>query len=190
MHTGDYTHCKTLEEFEKALHKDLINAHGETYRDVVLEIICYSILNPGSVVKELGIMQGSSMASILIHGSLSKMIGVDINLSRFEPYRPLFETYAKANDIEFKTIHANSASIEAANESCDLLHIDSLHKPSHLDKELFLHAPNVRKAIFMHDTNISGMRNIVQKYINAYPEWKIYRDSKDNVGYIIIERKK
>lgn len=196
MHTGDYTQCKTLGEFERALHKDLINAHGETYRDVVFELAYYSLRNPGNVVKELGIMQGSSMASIMILGSLTKMIGVDIDTSRFEPYRNLFETYAKEKNIDFKIIQADSASEEAAAEPCDLLHIDSLHKPSHLVKELNIHAPNVRKAIFFHDTNLPGMREIIKSWMTnrsneikfARNEWRLYKESKDNVGYMIIER--
>lgn len=192
MHSGDYTHCMTLETYEDELSEDLLRIHGREYRDVVDAMITFFDqlikIEERIVIKELGIMQGSSLAT-LIRNIPDKLIGIDITLDKIKPYIWLFQDYADKHDIEFELRETSSISDEAVKGECHILHIDSMHKASHLAKELALHNHTARGGIFMHDTNLPGMYEAVQNFLQKNDEWELLEHSTKNVGWTSIVRK-
>jgi len=140
---------------------------------------------------EFGINQGSSLAAILRAGPKT-VIGVDVEL---KPYnigglKPIMEEYAKKEDINLKIVKGDSTKIAPAN--VEFLHIDSLHSPKHLEKELKIHAPFVSKYIMFHDIKQKDyeLMKVIEKYVSNNPEWAvIVKYEVGKCGHAVIKRK-
>jgi len=188
----DMTHVNTLEEFYKEITTQQAGAHGEEYIQHHKALI-KCIEDGCENIKELGVCQGGTLAAMLMQKP-KKLIGIDIAERYFQPYKNLFDSYAKENNLDFKFIIGDSTDKNLVSE-CDLLHIDSLHKPEHLMKELTLHAPHVKKYIVFHDTaNFGGSKGLlsaIAKYITEVEqEWQIVDHYIQRVGYTVIKRVK
>jgi hypothetical protein len=93
----------------------------------------------------------------------------------------------------------------------DLLFIDTLHTYEQLREELNRHAGKVRKYIAMHDTESfghmpevvdwaygdgqlffsafgKGLRDALDEFLAAHPEWELYKHYTNNHGLTIISR--
>ena len=143
------------------------------------------------VIKELGVCQGVTLAAMLMTNP-EKITGIDIAPHYYEPYKKHFEDYATENNIDFEYITGSSHDPNLVSP-CDLMHIDSLHNPNHLAKELKLHAPHVKKYIVFHDTaNFKGSKGLlvaIAHYITFEDQsWRIIDHYPHRVGYTVIER--
>ena len=185
------THVKTLEEFYKEICQQQSDAHGKEYI-AHHKALVNCVNNPDvNIVKELGVCQGGTLAAMMLeHPKVIR--GYDIATYYYNPYKKLFENYAKEHNIDFKYIGMSSLVTNSVYE-CDLLHIDSLHEPDHLMQELRLHAPTVSKYIVLHDTanfkTSAGLFKVIAKYITEVEQsWKIVDHYIHRVGYTVIQR--
>ena len=188
----DMTHVSTLEEFYNEITKQQAGAHGEEYIQHHKALV-RCIQDGCETIKELGVCQGGTLGAMLLQKP-KKLTGLDITARYFQPYQDLFNSYARENKVDFNFIVADSTNKDFVSD-CDLLHIDSLHKPEHLMKELILHAPRVKKYIVFHDTaNFGGSRGLlgaIAKYITEVEqEWQIVDHYIQRVGYTVIKRVK
>ena len=81
----------------------------------------------------------------------------------------------------------------AAVHNCDMLMIDSVHNPNHMNKELALHGGNVNKYILAHDTSMLMGRqdDILFQVLNNYASengWKVIERGTENAGYTVLKR--
>lgn len=190
MINSELGHVKTLIEFNQEIRRQQEEAHGDDYCEIHDAIKRY--LLPGDSYMELGTHQGGTASSaILCHPS--KVVLVDIDLSRYRKYlEPIAVEYCKSNDIELKAIEADSTSLAAFNMT-DMLVIDSLHNPHHMNKELNFHGLNTRKYIIAHDTSIiNGCNNdslfwCMDSYAKSHG-WQIIERGVTNVGYTVMKR--
>jgi len=84
-------------------------------------------------------------------------------------------------------------------EPCDMLAIDSYHTFDQLRTELFLHGPNVRKTIVMHDTSLygevgedggPGMQKAIDEFLAANSEWTEIDRRTNNNGLTVLVRRR
>jgi len=143
-------------------------------------------------VMEIGVCQGASLAAMMKYVNRpGRVIGVDIRDKHFRPHQHHFEEYARQHDIDFEFIVADSTAGPIAE--VDMLHIDSLHTPEHLLKELKIHAPLVKKYLAFHDTSnytgCEGLLETIAHYITYVEQsWRIVRHDIDICGFTVIER--
>lgn len=147
-----------------------------------------------TTIKELGVLQGMSLALCMLSENTKAVHGVDINGARIEPYLPLFQKYAEEKNIDFNFIEKSSTDWSTAQGKFEMLHIDSMHVPSHLEKELQLHAPNITKYIVFHDTanfkHSKGLFPVIARYITEVDQnWVIVEHNNYRVGYTVIARR-
>jgi glycosyltransferase involved in cell wall biosynthesis len=79
---------------------------------------------------------------------------------------------------------------------CDLLFIDTRHNAGQLSQELMEHAPNVRKFIVLHDTNIygekgdnggPGLMHAIRGYLAwSGLRWSVYSHTKEQYGLTVL----
>lgn len=187
----DLTHVKTLEEFYAEITKAQQGSHGVEYTAHHNSIIKCAQDPDVHTIKELGVCQGATFAAMMMTKP-KKLIGYDIAGYYFEPYRHLFDDYAKKHDIDWEYNEISSHSSKSVSE-VDMLHIDSLHKADHLMKELTMHAPKVKKYIVLHDTaNFKNSQDLfvtIAKYITTIEQkWKVHTHYIHRVGYTVLER--
>ena len=185
----DLTHVTNLEDFYNEITKAQQGAHGEEYTEHHKSLVACA--QECDTIKELGVCQGATLAAMLMTKPKS-LTGYDIAGYYFEPYKHLFEKYAEENNIEFTYKELSSHSPSSVSQ-VDMLHIDTLHKPDHLFKELLMHAPKVRKYIVLHDTanfkNSNGLFVTIAKYITEMEQlWKVHTHYIHRVGYTGLER--
>lgn len=185
----DMTYVTNIHEFYEEIKKKQSGAHGVEYLAHHTALI--EKAKECEVIKEIGVCQGATLAAIMMTNP-KKLIGLDIMPKYFNPYKEHFDNYAKENNIDFEFITGDSTNPKLTHE-VDMLHIDSLHKPEHLMKELILHAPKVKKYIVFHDTanykNTRGLLVAVAKYITEIDQsWRIVDHYIHRVGYTVIER--
>lgn len=185
------THVKNLAEFYDEIRDQQSTAHSKEYIEhhKALKKCCAD--SDVKIVKELGVCQGGTLAAMMLEKP-KVLHGYDIAAHYYSPYASLFETYAKQNNIDFSYNKMSSLDPRSAYD-CDLLHIDSLHDPAHLMKELKLHGPTVSKYIVFHDTanfkNSSGLFKVIAKYITEVEQsWRIVDHYIHRVGYTVIQR--
>lgn len=183
----DCTSAKNLQEFVE-IYKEKLGGGGFYHHPNLVKYAskCTSI-------KELGVNQGMSLALMTLTTNKTKVCGVDVNRN-VGPYLPLFEKYAEENSIDFSFIQASSADRVTAQGEYEMLHIDSLHNPAHLQKELLLHAPKITKYIAFHDTadfkRSFGLFPVIAKYITEIDQnWVIVEHNNYRVGYTVIARR-
>lgn len=127
------------------------------------------------------------------------LVSVDIDPCPVE----LADLLAKENSITFRFIKANDLDITL--EKTDLLFIDTLHTYEHLSKELALHAPNVKKYIIMHDTEVFGYKDYygdkkygttgkvglqpaIKEFLEKNKSWTLHEELKNNNGLTILKK--
>ena len=94
MQLGNFKSTNLLEWYEEA-NTFQCNAHGKTY--TAFHNVIKEYLEEGDKYKEFGTMQGVTAACALTKKPSSVEL-VDINFTRFDPYRPIFKEYCKEND--------------------------------------------------------------------------------------------
>lgn len=132
------------------------------------------------------------------------------------PYKDVIAYVAKKENINFKFVHDNSATVTLPK--VDLLFIDTWHVYGHLKRELEHHHKNVKKYIVMHDTEVfktqsesvvydrnieeesnesgytpgeisKGIGYAIVEFLEAHPEWFVKGHYPDNNGLTVLERK-
>lgn len=152
-----------------------------------------------SHITEMGVRSGSSTRAFL-YADPKKYIAYDIKI---DPEVNLLFDYCKSVGKDFHYIESNVLEIEI--EETDFLFIDTYHCYEQLSKELFLHAPKVKKYIGFHDTftygrkgenlsfqSFSGTKGIlyaIEEFLDKNKNWEIVHDVDYNNGLIIIEKK-
>ena len=185
----DISHVKDIHEFYNEIKLAQAGAHGQEY--IAHHNALIKCAQNSATIKEIGVCQGATLAGMLLTNP-KKIIGIDIAPHYFEPYKKHFEKYATEHNIDFSYQIMDSTNPASVSE-VDMLHIDSLHSPKHLIKELKLHAPKCKKYIVFHDTaNFStskGLLKTIAEYITEVEQsWKIIDHYIHRVGYTVIER--
>lgn len=187
----DMTYVESLPEFYEEIKRLQAGAHSKEYIEHHKALKKCARDPDVKVIKELGVCQGGTLAAMMLeHPKI--LHGYDIATYYYNPYKNLFNDYAKEHNIDFKYIGMSSLDTNSVYE-CDLLHIDSLHEPDHLMQELRLHAPTVSKYIVLHDTanfkTSAGLFKVIAKYITEVEQsWKIVDHYIHRVGYTVIQR--
>lgn len=187
----DMTYVKDLPEFYEEIKRLQAGPHSKKYIEHH-KALKKCVQDPDvNIVKELGVCQGGTLAAMMIEHP-KVLHGYDIAAHYYNPYAHLFLDYAKEHNIDFSYKENSSLDIDTVYD-CDLLHIDSLHDPDHLMKELKLHAPTVSKYIVLHDTanfkNGRGLFKTIATYITEVQQcWKIVDHYIQRVGYTVIQR--
>lgn len=79
----------------------------------------------------------------------------------------------------------------------DLLFIDTYHRYGHVLQELAAYAPQCRRFIVLHDTEIYGergddgglgLRQAIAEWCDHYPEWAVIDHSKEQYGLTVLSR--
>lgn len=188
----DLTHCETLEEFYPLIREQHDDFHGKDYcaiHDVVRKLMKEEGVDK---YKELGVNQGGTAANACLLNP-KKIELIDNTLEQYNVYEHLFKDYCEKNNIELVARELDSASVESRSQ-CDLLLIDSLHKPSHLIKELNIHAEWTSKYIVCHDTYRSlgqihtVLHDVLEGFCKQINSWEIIEKNTDNVGYTVIAK--
>jgi len=180
---------KTVDEFYTSIRTQQEEAHGEHYcamHDTInkLAIDCKSY-------KELGVHQGGTLANALLQPTLKYVEGIDISLEKYDAYlKPLAEQYAKDNKKVLKMRQVDSTSIDALGFATDILMIDSMHKPFHMQKELERHGQYAKRYIIAHDTHLPN-EDLYWCLVNwgADNGFDCKMRNKDNVGFVVMERR-
>ena len=190
MINADLSRVHTLEEFNQEIRKQQQEAHGEDYCDIHDAIRKY--MKDCKVYMELGTHQGGT-ASVAMLCKPEKVHLVDIDMSRYRKFlQPIAEAYCAEHGIELTVDECDSTLKECARQT-DMLVIDSLHTPSHMQKELEVHGRNASKYIIAHDTSIINGRNneslfhTLERWGRANG-WKVIERGKTNVGYAVISK--
>ena len=181
--------CKNLEEFYAEIRSQQEAAHGNNYcaqhdalKRCMVECRTY---------KELGTHQGGTAAAAMLCNP-SRVDLVDISLEKYNKSRHLFEEYAERNGINLKTQEISSTDIKSRG-ICDLLLIDSLHHPRHLQQELALHSDYARKYIILHDTEVlhgkpnTSLFRVAEQFCDQINPWVICERNRENVGYTVLK---
>ncbi len=187
MRATDYSSHTSLESVVASLYHEV-----SEYSIKRSQCIAHAAKDCGSAM-ELGVFQGSCFA--LIYTNLKhpkELYGIDI---RTQPFltgglKPLFDEYSKRHRSTYTIIETSSINKKSVR-TVDFLHIDSLHTPAHLEKELALHSPNIRKYIAFHDINQKNSRLgiVVKDFVKHNKEWEIseYYD-KGKCGHALVRR--
>ena len=187
----DMTYVKSLPEFYEEIKRLQSGANSKEYIEHH-KAVKKCVQDPDvNIVKEIGVCQGGTLAAMMIENP-KVLHGYDIARYYYDPYAHLFDDYAKENNIDFSYKEISSLDDRTVYD-CDLLHIDSLHQPSHLMNELKLHGPTVKKYIVFHDTanfkTSAGLFKVIAKYITEVEQsWKIVDHYIHRVGYTVIQR--
>ena len=99
----DLTNTKTLNEFYYRIYHAQAKTHGEEYVAHHKAIENCIDDNDVKVVKELGVCQGATLAKMLLCKP-DVIHGYDIKANHYNPYKHLFENYAKENKINLDEV--------------------------------------------------------------------------------------
>ena len=192
MKQQNFDEAVTLQDIHDITKKECDNGKGHTWMRNLELMECASKCE---TIMELGINQGTSLILMMLQNP-KKIIGVDIDLKHwrrgagFKPLEPLAIEYAKENNIDLEIIEMDSTNTESTRVA-DMLHIDSLHDPNHLTKELLVHANFIKKYIAFHDIkqNDWALWKVIDRFMKTMPGWKLktkYEEGK--CGHAVIER--
>ena len=185
----DLTHCNNLHELYNEAHRIYKEQEQFNYADHHNALHKYAL--QCSTIKELGVMQGISTAAMLF-AQPQELIAIDIDDRRYKPYHKHFVTYAIENNIDYKYILGSSHDPKLVSE-VEMIHIDTVHKPEFLRKEMHLHLPKVTKFAVFHDTtnyrHSRGLFKEIATYITEVDQnWKVVEHYTDWVGYTVLQR--
>lgn len=192
----DYSQFSTIEELsEYILTKEVYSATDNGIHEIERLNHLIDLGKQCNTISELGVWQGRTLALFIIQKP-KKITGIDIDLSRMNSYKDVFYNYSKDHNINLEMLEVSSTSIESVRD-VELLHIDSLHTPSHLQKELNLHANHVSKFITFHDTKLGNKKKgtefqlwkIVEKFLENNNNWELYEHyTLGKCGHATIKR--
>lgn len=167
MEVGNFSHCVDLEQQHRELKKMLQQAHGADYTKYFDDL--QQLIEQCDSYIEFGIMQGGSLGAVLLaKPDIKSITAVDIKLKYFNQHRHLFDQYARDNHIKLDIKVCSSIDENLELPHADMLFIDSLHKSSHLQKELDMWGKQIRKFIVLHDTHsIPSMHSTAKKWATA-----------------------
>jgi len=182
MISGDFTHCKDLNQFYYEIRNLHEEAHGDDYCNVHSAL--RGLVGRNTTYREFGVNQGATAAAVMLKNPKSMTI-CDIHLDRWLPYKHLFCEYAEENNISFSFI--NGSSIDEKNAgTADVTYIDTMHQPHHLSRELNLHSKHTNRFIVCHDTySISSLQKVIEEFTKKN-EWNIFYYNKSSVGYTVL----
>ncbi len=173
------------EEYDKAFRGE----YGNDLREHLPWLTEYA--NKCKHVTELGVGWGESTRGFL---------NTDVELHSYEiaPWPVILELFEKVKEAgRNATLHVTNV-LEKKIPETDLLLIDTFHTYTQLKAELLLHAPQVRKYIFMHDTTLNGevgtdgsvpaLWLAVTEFLEANPEWKLIERKTNCNGMTLLER--
>lgn len=190
MIMSDLSGVTTLEEFNVSIIAQQTTAHGQEYCQIHDAIIRY--IGQCKSYMELGTHQGGTASTALL-SKPKEVTLVDIDLSKYRKFlEPIAVEYCANNNINFTTVEKDSTSLSTV-KVVDMLLIDSLHRRSHMEKELAIHGPNACKFILAHDTSIiNGKRDdSLFECLADYASrngWKVIERGTRNVGYTVLGR--
>jgi hypothetical protein len=190
MKLQDFTKFNTLELWRSAFYEVSLEGYGNTSNLAHQDSIVRCAMEC-DVIKEIGVCQGGSLSAMMLTDP-KKLTAIDINPINFNPYKSVFQDYADRRGIDFTFMPVSSLDPSTVSP-CEMLHIDSLHTPDHLWKELNLHAATVSKYIIMHDTcnfkTTSGLLPVIAKYITEVEQcWQIDEHYMHRVGHTVLKR--
>jgi len=180
MRDTDYRQAKKLEDVIEISKRDW-SIHSETRNNCLMRLA-----KDSESVSELGVNQGSSFIFMMLQNP-KKIVGVDLTLKKWRTGG----TYPALEPLR------GSSTDKKSVYNVDMLHIDSLHKASHLRKELKMHAESVNKYIAFHDTKLGNgetggqfaLWRVVEQFLNDNPQWELeehYTEGK--CGHAAIRR--
>jgi len=188
-------HVKSVEEFYTDIRSQQEEYHGEDYCAMHDAIRKY--MKDCKSYKELGTHQGASAAAVMSgehKPEYMELIDIDHYKYRWK-LKSLAEPYCKEHGIELVVKEADSTSFNSmSGRDVDMLMIDSLHKRSHMEQELALHASSVKKYIIAHDTTIcqDNPKDALYRCLSDFCEnnkgWSIIERGKTNVGYTVLKK--
>lgn len=137
----------------------------------------------GDTVVELGVRNCVSTWALLA-AKPKRLISVDVN---FPPKENLIEVgkAAEAAGIDFFFVHEDSTTV--VFDSIDVLFVDTLHLYSHIVKELWRHAEQVKKRIIFHDTRIPEVKSCIQDFL-FNTNWIMENETSECNGLAVVKR--
>lgn len=190
MINSELGHVKTVKAFNKSIREQQEAAHGEDYCAIHDAITKY--MKDCKSYMELGTHQGGT-ASVAMLAKPNRVYLVDIDFTKYNKFlKPLAEKWCETHDIELIVNQTDSTGFGAINMT-DMLVIDSYHHPAHMQKELTMHGPNVKKYIIAHDTsNMLGkpddrLYQVLLGWADKNGFSEVER-GHTNVGYVVFKR--
>ena len=175
--------------------KDLFTALCESESDIAEHLPVLAFLaSQCNHVTEFGVRTGHSTVAFL--HALEQNKNATLRSYDLNDAYGVHKSCASLTSVDWKFTHANTAKIEAIQET-DFLFIDTLHTYSQVCQELMLHGDQARKWIGFHDTHTFGNRGedggmgivqAIKDWLAAHNEWRIVYTTKRNNGMMLIER--
>lgn len=191
MINADLSGVATLPKFNKEIRRQQTEAHGEDYCAIHDAIKKY--MKDCKSYMELGTHQGGTASAAMLTKP-NRVYLVDMDMSRYRKFlEPIAADWCDKHDIELIVREADSTSVGTLNMT-DMLVIDSYHHPAHMQKELNLHGPNVRKYIIAHDTSVvnskpnESLYNCLKNFADRNG-WEVIERGTTNVGYTVLKKK-
>lgn len=186
MKTIDFSHVKSIQEFQAFGIKELEKTHGKGYCD--MHRCLQRILTNKDSYMELGVYQGTAAATAILQNP-RKINLLDIKTVAYEAYLgPLAREYCDKNSIDLVVIKSDSLKL-AKIPNVDVLLIDSNHKFEHLLKELIMYSPFVRRHILIHDTSHKEeLFKALKIFCFDNKIWSIEDRSERSVGFTLLKR--
>ena len=192
MKQQNFNDVVRLQDVYDITKKECDNGKGHTW---ARNLDLMNFASNSESIMELGVNQGTSLALMMLQNP-KKIIGVDIDLNNwnvgagFKPLAPIAKKYADENNIDLEMIQTDSTD-PVSTRNVDMLHIDSLHDPNHLNEELILHNQYIKKYIAFHDIKQGdwALWKVIEKFLKNMTEWKLkvkYNEGK--CGHAVIER--
>ena len=192
MINAELGHVTTLDEFYTEIVKQQTTAHGEHYCDHHSKI--KELSSECRSYSELGTHQGATAARAML-SKFDKIKLVDTDISRYRKFlEPIATQYCLDNNKTLEVFEGSSIDNKSTLETVDLLFIDSMHKSSHMKKELNLHAKNVKKYILAHDTHRqhgrinTSLYETLESFCKTNP-WEVAERNTVAEGYTLLKRK-
>jgi hypothetical protein len=196
MKDTNYNSAKTLEDV-LTINSQEWSEHCKPRNEMLMQLA-----SEVESVGELGVNQGTSFCFLMLQKP-KKIVGVDISLKKWRlgsmtsmALEPLALEFMKENPMEYKMYECSSTNTKCVND-LDMLHIDSLHHPNHLQQELDIHASRVNRYIAFHDTKLKNRETtgeyalwkVVDRFLNDHPEWELKEHyTEGRVGHAAIQR--
>jgi len=195
MINADLAGVTSVAEFHDSIVKQQEAAHGEQYCAMHAAIRALWSGSDCRTYKELGVHQGGSASNALLLQPQPKRITlIDIDLAKYRKFlAPLAEEHCLRLGIDLDVREVNSALPAPADDTCDMLVIDSMHTASHMLAELAAHGVHATKHIVAHDTSIVNGRKNDQLYraLTTWGRsngWSVSVHCTDNVGFTAISK--
>lgn len=157
-------------------------------------------------ITEMGVRDGHSTVAFL-SSKAKKVVSYDIQYPDFfgTPLKDL-QKYAETNNINYVFLNEDVLKVEI--EITDILFIDTWHSYKQLDRELKLHAKNVKKYIILHDTTSYaetdedhyshlgdewqpegiGLWKAIQEFLEREKNWILEKRYHNNNGLTILKK--